>query len=78
VRGYPTELGRLLAEHVEGLPAQSSSTELEPALASLLAAVDAAAAGDPQAPAALRRAGAEVLPAAALVSAAVAEDLRLR
>jgi hypothetical protein len=78
VRGYPAELARLLAEHVRALPAQSSSTELEPALASLLVAVDAAAAGDPQAPAALRQAGGDVLPAAALVSAAMAEDLRLR
>jgi hypothetical protein len=78
VRGYPAELGRLLAEHVASLPAQSSRTELEPALTALLLAVDAAAAGDPQAPLALRQAGTEVLPAAALMSAAMAEDLRLR
>jgi hypothetical protein len=41
IRGYPAELGRLLAEHVRGLPAQSSRTELEPALAAMLDAVDA-------------------------------------
>jgi hypothetical protein len=77
VRAYPAELGRLLAEHVGGLPAQSSRTELEPALAALLGAVDAAADGDPDAQALLRQATADVLPAAALVSAAMAEDLRL-
>jgi hypothetical protein len=78
VRGYPVELGRLLAQHVDGLPERSSRTELEPALTSLLAAVDACAAGTPDGPALLRQAVADLLPAAALVSAAVAEDLRLR
>lgn len=77
VRAYPAELGRLLAEHVRGLPAQSSHTELEPALAALLDAVDAAAEGEPGASQQLRQAAADVLPAAALVSAAMAEDLRL-
>lgn len=77
VVAYPAELARLLASHVEGLPAQSAQTELEPALAAQLAAVDAAAAGRPDAPAALREATAAVLPFAALLSAAMAEDLRL-
>lgn len=77
VRTYPAELGRLLAEHVAGLPAQASRTELEPALTALLDAVDAAAEGEVGAPAALRQAAADVLPAAALLSAAVAEDLRM-
>lgn len=77
VRGYPAELGRLLAQHVRGLPVESSRTELEPALAALLDAIEASAEGAPGAPSALRRATAEVLPAAALVSAAMAEDLRL-
>lgn len=77
VRGYSGELARLLAEHVDGLPARSSTTELEPALASLLGAVAAQAAGSPEAPAALHQAAQDVLPAAALLSAAVAEDLQL-
>ncbi len=77
VQGFPAELGRLLAEHVRGLPAASARTELEPALAALLAAVDAAADGTPEAPEALRKATADVLPATALVSGAMAEDLRL-
>ena len=78
VREYPAELGRLLAMHVEKLPARSSQTELEPAVDSLLVAVDAAATGRPSAPLALRQAVTDVLPAAAFISAAVAEDLRLR
>ena len=77
VRGYPAELARLLAGYVRGLPAASARTELEPALAAQLAAVDATAAGEPDAPEALRQATAAVLPAAALLSAAMAEDLRL-
>lgn len=77
VRGYPGELGRLLAEHVRGLPEQSSRTELAPALATLLDAVDAAASGRPDAAAVLHRAVEDVLPAAALVSGAMAEDLRM-
>lgn len=76
-RGYPGELARLLAEHVRRLPARSALTELEPALAAQLAAVDAAAAGAPAGPTARRTAVAALLPAAALLSAAVAEDLRL-
>lgn len=77
VRGYSGELARLLAEHVDGLPARSATTELEPALASLLDAVAAQAAASPEGPAALHQAAQDVLPAAALVSAAVAEDLQL-
>lgn len=77
VTGYPAELARLLAEHVRGLPARSSRAELEPALAAQLAAIDAVAAGSPAGPPARRSAVAAVLPAAALVSAAVAEDLQL-
>ena len=77
VRAYPAELGRLLAEHIRELPAQSSRTELEPALTALLDAVDAAADAEPGAAEQLRKAAADVLPAAALISAAMAEDLRL-
>ena len=77
VAGYPAELARLLAAYVDGLPAQSARAELEPALMAQLAAMDEAAAGSAMAPAALRSATAQVLPAAALVSAAVAEDLQL-
>ena len=73
--GYPGELARLLAEHVRGLPAQSAQAELEPALAAQLDAIDAAGGAD--GPEARRTAVAAVLPAAALVSAAVAEDLQL-
>lgn len=75
--GLPAELSRLLAEHVRGLPARSAQAELEPALAAQVAAIDAAAAGLPTAADALRGAVAAALPAAALVSAAAAEDLRL-
>ena len=77
VRAYPAELGRLLAGHIRELPAQSSRTELEPALTALLDAVDAAADAEPGAAEQLRKAAADVLPAAALISAAMAEDLRL-
>lgn len=75
VRSFPAELARLLAEHVDGLPASSSEAELQRALDSLLVAVDAARST--AASTELRRAAADVLPAAALVSAAIAEDLRL-
>lgn len=76
-RGYAGKLAQLLAEHVEGLPAQSAQAELDPLLTAQLAAVDEAAAATPEAPAALRSAAAQVLPAAALLSAAMAEDLQL-
>ena len=75
VLGYPAELARLLAEHVDGLPASSPETELERSLVSLLGAVDAASST--AGPAALRQATTDVLPAAALVAAAIAEHLRL-
>lgn len=75
--GLPAELARLLAEHIRGLPARSALAELEPALTAQLAAVDAAAQDAPTAAAALREAVAAALPAAALISAAAAEDLRL-
>jgi hypothetical protein len=74
---YPAELARLLAEHVRGLPAQSAQADLDPALAAQLAAMDAAADGSPAGPEARRAAVAAVLPAAALVSAAMSEDLQL-
>ena len=77
LQGLPAELSRLLAEHIRGLPARSAQAELEPALAAQLAAVEAAATGLPTAASALREAVAAALPAAALVSAAVAEDLQL-
>lgn len=77
VQGYGEELARLLAEHVADLPARSAQTELAPALAAQVSAVDAAAAGNAQSLTLLRQASAAMLPAAALLSAAVAEDLRL-
>lgn len=77
VRGYPAELARLVTEHVRGLPAQSARTELDRALDAQLHAVDSAAGDEPRAPQSLRAAAAAVLPAAALLSAAVAQDLRL-
>lgn len=73
----PAGLARLLSRHVAGLPAQSARAELTPALEAQLAAMDAAAAMTAAAPAAMREAVAQVLPAAALLSAAVAEDLQL-
>jgi hypothetical protein len=72
-RGFPAELARLLASHVDGLPPQTAEAELEPALELLVRAV----AADPARPDLLREAAAGVLPVAALLSAAVAEDLRL-
>lgn len=77
VSGYPAELARLVAEHVRGLPAPTARTELDRALDAQLDAVDAAARGEARAPQTLREAAAAMLPAAALLSAAVAEDLRL-
>lgn len=77
LRGLPAELARLLAEHIRGLPARSAQAELEPALAAQLIAVDAAAQDLPTAAETLRDAVAAALPAAALVSAAAAEDLSL-
>lgn len=78
LRGFPDELGRLLAEHVGGLPARTVTTELTPAVGALLEAVGTAASGQVRAPAALRVAVDEAQPAAALVAAGIAEDLRLR
>jgi hypothetical protein len=78
LHGYSRELSRLLAEHVDGLPAQSSEVELERMLSSLTQVVDAAATGAPHAPLLARASSADVLPPAALLSAAVAEDLLLR
>jgi hypothetical protein len=78
LHGCSRELSRLLAEHVDGLPAQSSEVELERMLSSLTRAVDAAATGAPHAPLLARASSADVLPPAALLSAAVAEDLLLR
>lgn len=77
VTAYPAELARLLAESIRGLPARSAQAELEPALAGQLAAMERAAAGDAASLPALRSAVAATLPAAALLSAAVAQDLRL-
>lgn len=77
VRGYPGELGRLLAQQVRGLPAQTAVVELEPALDAQLTALAAVPGARPDAPASLRQAVAAVFPVAALLSAAVAEDLQL-
>ena len=77
VRAFPADLARLLAEHVDGLPATSSAAELVPALDALLVAVDTAAEGSAAAPSALRVAVADALPLAALLASAVAEDLQL-
>lgn len=74
-RGYPAELGRLLAEHVGGLPASTAAAELGPALNQLLTAIETA--GSPQGPAALRDATAGTAQVAALLASAVAEDQQL-
>ncbi len=75
--GFPDELARLLAEHVGGLPAETVAAELVPAQASLLDALTAAADGEPRAAGALRTAVVQAQPAAALLAAGIAEDLRL-
>lgn len=77
VRGFPDELSRLLSRHLTRLPASSARTELVRALDAQVAALDEAAVASSSAPAAVRQAVAAALPAAALLSAAVAEDLRL-
>lgn len=75
--GFPDELARLVAEHVGGLPAATLAAELVPAQAALLDALTAAADGELRAAGALRTAVVQAQPAAALVSAGIAEDLRL-
>lgn len=75
VLGFSGELARLLSSHVDGLPPRTAEAELAPALELLVSAV--ALAGDPGGPEALREAAAGVLPVAALLAVAVAEDLRL-
>jgi len=75
--GFPDELARLLAEHVGGLPAATVAAELVPAQAALLDALTAAADGELRAAGALRMAVGQTQPAAALLAAGIAEDLRL-
>lgn len=75
--GFPDELARLVAEHVHGLPAATLAAELVPAQAALLDALTAAADGELRAAGALRTAVVQAQPAAALVAAGIAEDLRL-
>ena len=78
LRGFADALADLLVEYVDGLPADRISAELAPALEALLRAVDAAADGSPDVPAELGRAAAATPATAALLAAAIAEDLRLR
>lgn len=75
--GFPQELARLLSEHIGGLPAATVAAELEPAQVALLDALTAAADDELSAPRALRTAVREAQPAAGLVAAGIAEDLRL-
>ncbi len=78
LRGFSGALADLLATQVDGLPADRISSELAPLLEAMLRAVDAAAKGSPDLPAELRRAAAAAPAPAALLAAAIAEDLRLR
>jgi hypothetical protein len=78
LRGFADALADLLVEYVDGLPADRISDELAPALEAMLRAVDAAADGSPDVPAELGRAAAATPAPAALLAAAIAEDLRLR
>jgi hypothetical protein len=78
LRGFAGALADLLVEYVDGLPADRISDELAPALEAMLRAVDAAADGSPDVPAELGRAAAATPAPAALLAAAIAEDLRLR
>ncbi|MBW3640971.1 MAG: hypothetical protein KY451_14170 [Actinobacteria bacterium] len=78
LRGFADALADLLAQNVVGLPAGRISAELAPALEAMLRAIDAAANGSPDVPAELRRAAATTPAPAALLAAAIAEDLRLR
>lgn len=78
LRGFAGALADLLVEYVDGLPADRISAELAPALEAMLRAVDAAADGSPDVPAELGRAAAATPAPAALLAAAIAEDLRLR
>jgi len=78
LRGFAGALADLLAENVGGLPADRISAELAPVLEAMLRAVDAAADGSPDVPAELGRAAAATPAPAALLAAAIAEDLRLR
>ena len=77
LRGFAGALADLLVEYVDGLPADRISAELAPALEAMLRAVDAAADGSPDVPAELGRAAAATPAPAALLAAAIAEDLRL-
>lgn len=78
LRTAPQTFGRLLAQHIEGLPAARIATDLTPGLDSLLRAVDAAATGSASALTALHRAVADAPPPAAVLAAAAAQHLRLR
>lgn len=77
LEAFPEQLGAAVERHVPELPASRTAAELAPAGASLRAAVDSAATGDPEAPDDLLRAAADVPAPAALMAAAIAEDLGL-
>ncbi len=77
VRTAAPSFARLFAAHIDGLSASRYAADLAPGLDTLLLAVDAAAQGLAEAPAALHRAVADAPPLAALLAAAAAEDLRL-
>ncbi len=74
----PDRLGRMLAGYVDGLPADRIAAELVTAQDALLGAVDAATQRAARAPIELRQAVAAMTGPAALLAAAIAEDLQLR
>lgn len=74
VSGLTGDLSRLLATHVDGLPADRLAQEVGPALDSELRAATAVASGRTDAASQRRRAVEDVLAPAALIAAAVAED----
>ena len=78
LRDFAGILADLIAQHVDGLPADRIRAELAPALDASLRAVDIAALRGPGVPAELRRAAAAAPAPAALLAAGIAEDLRLR
>jgi hypothetical protein len=76
-RDTPEQIARLFAGTVQGLPVDRLTAELTPLVEAQLQAVAGAARGGPQAAADLRVATARATVPAALVSAAIAEHLRL-
>lgn len=77
VLAYGAALSQLLAEIVPGLPVGTMTMELAPGLDARVRALEAAIDRSPDAPAVLREATAAAPAPAALLAAAIAEDLRL-